>query len=407
MAGVKWYAEGVFHRETVLGKEMSAKYVTPLVPGALIYNRLFAWKESFAVVGPEHAGLCVSSEFPQFLPDTARVTPEFLYLFCTRPKTIERVNAASAGSAAVSRNRFKEEEFLQLVMPLPPPAEQQAIVERWRSAQSQITAANVRVEKVSERIDYDCYGAIGFKIAERKTPPKVFAAPWAGFGRWSVSFNQQTLTGMDLEAGKYPLATLDSFLTLVQYGTSEKANAQGRGVPVLRIGNIKDRVVDMTNLKHVELPPKTAESLTLKDGDMLIIRTSGSRDLVGTCAVFHGNDQAVFASYLIRLRFDTARANPDYVCWFLNSALGRQQVDSISRQIMQNNINSEEIRTLRVPLPPLEVQRKLVERLTAARTEIARERAAASQLRERIATEIEAMILGTSAATTAKADRTT
>lgn len=64
VAGVKWYAEGVFHRETVLGKDMSAKFVTPLVAGALIYNRLFAWKESFAVVGLEHAGLCVSSEFP-------------------------------------------------------------------------------------------------------------------------------------------------------------------------------------------------------------------------------------------------------------------------------------------------------------------------------------------------------
>ncbi len=395
MAGVKWYAEGVFHRETVLGKEMSAKFVTPLVPGAVIYNRLFAWKESFAVVGSEHAGLSVSSEFPQFLTDAARVTPEFLYLFCTRPKTIEMVNAASAGSAAVSRNRFKEEEFLKMDMPLPPLAEQRAIVERWRSAQAQLAAASVRVEKVSERIDRDCFAAIGFKIAERKTPPKVFAAPWAGFGRWSVSFNQQTLTGMNLEAGKYPLAALDSFLTLVQYGTSEKANEQGRGVPVLRIGNIKDRVVSMTNLKHIELPPKTVESLTLKDGDMLIIRTSGSRDLVGTCAVFHGNDQAVFASYLIRLRFDSMRANPDYVCWFLNSALGRQQVDAISRQIMQNNINSEEIRTLRVPLPPLEVQRKLVERVTAARAEIARERAAAAALRQTIAAEVEALILGT------------
>ena len=46
--------------------------------------------------------------------DTARVMPEFLYLFCTLPKTIEMVNAASVGSAAVSRNRFKEEEFLML-----------------------------------------------------------------------------------------------------------------------------------------------------------------------------------------------------------------------------------------------------------------------------------------------------
>ena len=43
----------------------------------------------------------------------------------------------------------------------------------------------------------------------------------------------------------------------------------------------------------------------------------------------------------------------------------------------------------------MEVQRKLVERVTAARMEIARERAAAARLRETIAAEVEAMILGT------------
>ena len=39
-------------------------------------------------------------------------------------------------------------------------------------------------------------------------------------------------------------------------------------------------------LIHIELPRKTLENLLLQDGDMLIIRTSGSRDLVGTCAAF-------------------------------------------------------------------------------------------------------------------------
>jgi type I restriction enzyme, S subunit len=79
----------------------------------------------------------------------------------------------------------------------------------------------------------------------------------------------------------------------------------------------------------------------------------------------------------------------------LNSALGKQQVDSISRQIMQNNINSEEIRTLRVPLPPLEIQRKLVECVTAAQAEMACERAAAAELHQTIAAEVEVLILGT------------
>jgi type I restriction enzyme S subunit len=362
-------------------------------PGDIVVAKIDLKNGAVGIVPEDWENVVVTGHFAVYEADRTRLLPEFFQRLIQTSFFKTHLWRNKVG--AEGRKEVKLDFFESQLIPLPPVAEQRAIVERWRSAQSQIAAASVRVEKVSGRIDYDCYAAIGFKIAERKTPPKVFAAPWAGFGRWSVSFNQQTLTGMNLEAGKYPLATLDSLLTLVQYGTSEKANEQGRGVPVLRIGNIKDRVVDMTNLKHIELPPKTVESLTLKDGDMLIIRTSGSRDLVGTCAVFHGSEQAVFASYLIRLRFDTTRANPDYVCWFLNSALGRQQVDSISRQIMQNNINSEEIRTLCIPLPPLEIQHKLVERVTAARVEIARERAAATQLRQTTAAEVESLILGT------------
>jgi len=49
----------------------------------------------------------------------------------------------------------------------------------------------------------------------------------------------------------------------------------------------------------------------------------------------------------------------------------------------------------RIPPPPLDVQRKLVERVTVARAEIARERAAAAALRQTIAAEVEALILGT------------
>ncbi len=50
MLGVKWYGEGTFHRETVMGESLSATHVNPVIPNALIYNRLFAWKGSFAVV---------------------------------------------------------------------------------------------------------------------------------------------------------------------------------------------------------------------------------------------------------------------------------------------------------------------------------------------------------------------
>ena len=111
MAGVKWYGEGVFHRETVRGDSISSRHLAPLVPGALIYNRLFAWKASFAVVPANLADCHVSNEFPQFLPDKSKALSEYLYLWCITDQTIKAVNAASTGSAAVSRNRFRRNSF--------------------------------------------------------------------------------------------------------------------------------------------------------------------------------------------------------------------------------------------------------------------------------------------------------
>jgi len=395
MAGVKWYGEGVFHRETVRGDGMSASQVTPVVAGALIYNRLFAWKASFAVVPPELADCYVSNEFPQFIPDLVRILPEYLYLFCTREATIRAVNGASTGSSAVSRNRFKEEEFLNFEISLPPLAEQEAIVARWRKAQDEIAAARERVKVRKHAIEARFFSDLGLRSPDQLSMRKAFAVVWRDFLRWGVRFNQLSQAGADITQGTFPVVELDSLLEVVQYGTSEKANSTGEGVPVLRIGNIKERRLDLSELKHISLPKKTLEGLLLQDGDVIIIRTSGSRDLVGTCAVFREEGDFVFASYLIRLRFDASNVVPEFVSWFLNSPLGRQQVDAVSRQIMQNNINSEELRGLQIPLPPLAVQKQIIERVAAGREEIARERETAHRLARDINAEVEAMILGT------------
>jgi type I restriction enzyme S subunit len=394
MAGVKWYGEGVFHRETVRGGEMSAHQVTPMVPGALIYNRLFAWKASFAVVPTELSDCYVSNEFPQFVPDTTRLLPEYLYLFCTREATIRAVNAASTGSAAVSRNRFKEDQFLAFEIPLPPITEQRTIITRWRKAQDEIAATRERAEKSRVTIDGRFFADLGLKSPEAIEMPKALAVWWKDCFRWGVRFNQLSQSGADITQGKYPVVELASILEMVQYGTSEKANTTGDGVPVLRIANIKDRILDLSQLKYIRLPKKTLEGLLLRAGDVLITRTSGSRDLVGTCAVFRSAGDFVFASYLIRLRFTVAKVVPEFVSWFLNSSLGRQQIDAISREIMMNNINSEELRGLQVPLPPMVVQKQIMDRVEFGRSEIAHGRKAADELRIAINGELEALMFG-------------
>ena len=161
------------------------------------------------------------------------------------------------------------------------------------------------------------------------------------------------------------------------------------------MNNILDGELDLGNLKHLRLSKNEMGKLLLKDGDILFNRTN-SKELVGKCAVFHAQGEYVFASYLIRIRADSSKANPDFLAYVVNSPIGRQQINALSRQIIgQANINSIELRSLQIPLPPLSVQKQIMERVAAGREEIAREREAADRLAHDINAEIEALILGT------------
>jgi hypothetical protein len=192
LAGVKWYGEGIFHRERVEGVSISASYLSPVIPGGFIYNRLFAWKASFAVVPDDFGDHFVSGEFPQFQVDTTRILPHFLYLYFLTEKVLRAVITSSTGSAAVSRNRFKEEEFLQFRIPLPPMPIQQAIVDRWLTAREGVDCAN---QGLSGPVDALQEYLIGVYRRELKGRSDVIGS------RWFV-LDFKDMGGWDVKAGR-------------------------------------------------------------------------------------------------------------------------------------------------------------------------------------------------------------
>lgn len=134
MQGVRWYGEGLFRRETRRGKDLSAKTVMRVSAGDLVYNRLFAWKQSFALATEGHEGY-VSNEFPTYRIDENRVLPEFLLSALLSEEFTRQVNDASTGSTPTSRNRLKEAAFECLTVRVPDLEVQGSAVKAMRLAQ--------------------------------------------------------------------------------------------------------------------------------------------------------------------------------------------------------------------------------------------------------------------------------
>jgi type I restriction enzyme S subunit len=131
LLGVRLEGNGAFHRETVSGSETSASRLSRVERGDFIYSRLFAWRGAFGVIGEDLENCYVSNEFPLFRVDESKIDASYLNRWFQLPATWRRVEEDCAGSTPTTRNRFKEEFFLKLEIPLPSLSEQRAIVGRF------------------------------------------------------------------------------------------------------------------------------------------------------------------------------------------------------------------------------------------------------------------------------------
>jgi len=154
----------------------------------------------------------------------------------------------------------------------------------------------------------------------------------------------------------WPVGKIGDLLDEVKYGTSKKANTEGRGLPILRMGNVtKHGKIDLSDLKHIELSEDEFEKYTTRPGDILFNRTN-SRDLVGKTAVVTQEDPLAIAGYLVRGRTND-RGDPHYISGYLNSKHGKAVLRNMCKNIVgMANINAKEFQSIPIALTPAGLQ---------------------------------------------------
>ena len=185
----------------------------------------------------------------------------------------------------------------------------------------------------------------------------------------------------DTEIGRIPkewnIVRLGEALELCQYGLSIPMKNEGK-YPIIRMDEIVDGYVSPKISKFVDLDEKTFKTFRLEKGDILFNRTN-AYELVGRTGIFLLDGDYVFASYLIRLRpkpnmFDSHFLT--YYLIFINKKLKRLA----TKAVHQANINATNLRKVKIPMPPLDEQRKIVKILSAVDKKLEMERAEKQRL---------------------------
>ena len=166
----------------------------------------------------------------------------------------------------------------------------------------------------------------------------------------------------------WPVKRAGDLMAACEYGTSQKSNEEGRGIPILRMGNVTtDGRLDLTALKTVELENGELARQRLQAGDILFNRTN-SRELVGKTGMWDGRFEAVPASYFIRVRFRPDAEHPQHFTTFMNLAHMKRRLAEMARgAVGQANINSKELQSIELPVPPLPLQKEFAARVSEIR----------------------------------------
>src|SRR6266446_1435065 len=150
------------------------------------------------------------------------------------------------------------------------------------------------------------------------------------------------------------------------------------GVVQLRMNNVTRRgELDWSSFIRVPADKTMRDDYALQVGDVVFNNTN-STEMVGKTALFGGFDEpVVFSNHFTRLRTNADSLAPDFLALWLHT---QWQAGVFARMcdrwVGQSAVQRNKLLALEIPLPPLEEQRRIAERLREQLSILAEARAA-------------------------------
>lgn len=151
----------------------------------------------------------------------------------------------------------------------------------------------------------------------------------------------------------------------VNYGTSSPSTDEGK-YKYLRMNNITSKgTIDLSSIKYINVPLEDLEKYVVRKGDILFNRTN-SKELVGKSALYSFEEDMIIAGYIIRLRVIDSIVLPIFLSSYMNTPCAKEYFRSIAKgAVNQSNINSKQLLSTSVYIPPLSLQQQFASKIEA------------------------------------------
>ena len=256
-------------------------------------------------------------------------------------KSLFMINQVYGMSAGTTVDTYTIVNAQSTILPLPPLAEQQRIVDRIENLFAKLDEAK---EKLQEVLD-------SFETRKAAILHKAFTG--------ELTANWREENGISLDSWEY--TNLGKYASS-QYGFTESATNEIVGPHFLRITDIQNGKVDWKSVPYCNIDREIKNKYKLNVGDIVVARTGAT---TGKSYLVTDDVDAVFASFLIRVTVEVNKVDYNYVYWFMQSQHYWMQITELSSGIAQPGVNGKKLVGLRIPVPSISEQTVIVGLLDA------------------------------------------
>lgn len=315
---IKLYGKGVLVRQEVTGDEIKTEAQFIVNAGDFIMSKIDARNGAFGIVPEILDGAVVTTSFPYFQIQTDKVNPQYLESIVTQKSFYDQINNMVSG--ATGRRSVEVDNFLELQIPLPP-----------LGVQNEIVGKIEKQKQIIEGVD---------KIEENFKPYIDFDSKWE----------------------KVNLGDVAKVNHGVIYSKKDEVDVDGH--KILRANNVSlhgNLVLD--DIKQISKELKFKNDQKLNKDDILICLASGSKDHVGKVAFIKEDTEFYFGGFMGVLRVDKKNIFPLYCYYLLCDIKFNNYLRKSISGVNINNLNSTILSEFQIPIPSLEIQRQIVEKL--------------------------------------------
>lgn len=308
----------------------------------------------------------VSSEYPTYTFDESKISGQFLHKILRSSAFKKLLNSKTSG---ISKARVKQDEFLDIQIPLPPIKDQENIINAYNSKIQQAKKVKQQSGSLEEEIEKYLFDALGYKTnlsdVSKKQGNYLRLLDYFEMEKWGADQNNSNKL---ILTKSFDVKRIKELCTVSSGGTPSRDRKEyyTGNIPWIKTGEVVNDIIYDTEEKITKEAIENSSAKIYPKGS-LIIAMYGQGLTRGRTAKL-GIDASTNQACAVLFNINNELILTDFLWIYLMGEYNRLR--ELASGNNQPNLNAQMIKDYNVIIPPFPIQKEIIKNYSALKTKV-------------------------------------